>query len=172
MLQGDAPGGDRSRVAVLLAAAGAGAVAGLAGVTVMTLGEKLEQAVTHRPDSYVPARALLTLLGRSPGDDEQPLLWNYAMHVGTGVTVGTLRGVWSVLGLRGPRANAAHTVARLAFDQTVENGTGVGAPPHTWPLSEQVVDVLHKGVYSFVTGLVADRLVPPRLQSGRGRTSH
>lgn len=172
MLQGDGRGGDPSRMAILLSAAGTGALAGLAGVTVMTLGEKLEQAVTHRPDSYVPARALLTLLGRAPGDDDQPLFWNYAMHVGTGVAVGTLRGGWSVLGLRGSMANAAHTLARLAFDQTVENGTGVGAPPHTWPLSEQVVDVLHKGVYSFVTGLVSDRLVPPRLQADRGRASH
>ena len=41
-----------------------GAVAGLAGVAVMTAGEKLEQGLTGRPSSYVPARALLGLLGR------------------------------------------------------------------------------------------------------------
>src|SRR4051812_384383 len=35
-----------------------GAVAGLAGVAVMTAGEELEQRFTHRPDSYVPARTL------------------------------------------------------------------------------------------------------------------
>ena len=66
----------------------------------------------------------------------------------------------------------AHTAVRLAFDQTVENATGAGAPPHTWPPAEQAVDVLHKAVYSLVTGAVAERLVPPSLQSGRGRTSH
>ena len=156
----------------LARAAGRGAVAGVAGVAVMTLGEKMEQAVTHRPDSYVPARALLTLLGRHPRDQEQPLLWNYAMHVGTAAAVGALRGVWAAVGIRGARANLAHTVVRLAFDQTVENTTGVGAPPHTWPAGEQAVDFLHKGVYSVVTGLVADRLVEPRLQSARGVVSH
>ena len=163
---------DPRRVPVLLRSAARGAAAGLVGVAVMTAGEKLEQAVTHRPDSYVPARALLGLLGRPAPDDEQPTGWNYAMHVGTGVVVGALRGVWSAVGLRGPRANVAHTSFRLAFDQTIENATGAGAPPPTWPVAEQLVDVLHKAVYSTVTGIVADRLIPPVLQSSRGTTSH
>ncbi|CAA9317044.1 MAG: hypothetical protein AVDCRST_MAG61-2098 [uncultured Friedmanniella sp.] len=160
------------RLSVLASAAGRGALAGLAGVAAMTAGEKVEQALTHRPNSYVPARALRTLLGRATGDDQRPALWNHTMHWGTGALVGTLAGVWAALGLRGPRAYLTHTVVRLAFDQTVENATGAGAPPHTWPPDEQVIDVLHKAVYSVVTGLVAERLVPARLESARGRTSH
>ena len=65
--------------------------------------------------------------------------------------------VGAAVGLRGPRRHAAHRV-RLSFDQTLENATGVGAPPQTWPPSEQVIDVAHKAVYSFVTGAVADAL--------------
>ena len=161
-----------NRPRTLLPAAARGAVAGLVGVAAMTLSEKAEQAVTSRPNSYVPGRTLLTLLGRSPSDREQPLLWNHAMHWGTGALLGALRGVWAEVGLRGPRANLAHTVVRLATDQTLENATGVGAPPRTWPVQEQVVDVLHKAVYSFATGLAAERLVAPALESQRGRTSH
>ena len=156
----------------LLAAAARGAVAGVVGVAVMTTAEKVEQALTHRPDSYVPGRTLLTLLGRHPGDDERPLGWNHAMHWGTGATLGALRGVWAAVGLRGPRAHLAHTVVRLSFDQTLENATGVGAPPRTWPLREQAWDTAHKAVYSLATGLVAERLVPSRLESRRGTTSH
>ena len=162
----------QSRPQVLVRAAGVGAVAGLAGVAAMTVGEKLEQALTHRPDSFVPARALLTLLGRRPGDADQPPGWNHAMHWTTGALLGALRGVWSATGLRGPLASTWHTAVRLAFDQTVENVTGVGAAPATWPRREKLVDVAHKTVYSLVTGLAADRLIPPALQSGRGRTSH
>ncbi|CAA9296458.1 MAG: hypothetical protein AVDCRST_MAG48-981 [uncultured Friedmanniella sp.] len=161
-----------SRAAALAGAAGRGALAGLAGVAAMTAGEKLEQAITHRPSSYVPGRALRALLGRPIADDVQPVLWNHAMHWGTGAVVGSLAGVWAALGLRGPRAHLAHTAVRLAFDQTVENATGAGAPPHTWPVTEQVVDVLHKAVYCLVTGKVAEHLVPPALESRRGRTSH
>jgi hypothetical protein len=64
-----------------------------------------------------------------------------------------------------------HTVVRLAFDQTLENVTGVGAPPRTWPVREQAVDILHKAVYSVTTGALADRLVAPRLESRRGTIS-
>jgi hypothetical protein len=162
----------QNRSAALLSAALRGAAAGLVGVAVMTAAEKAEQLLTGRPNSYVPARALLTLLGRQPGDDDRPPGWNHAMHWGTGATLGALRGVWAAVGLRGPRAHLAHTIVRLATDQTIENGTGVGAPPRTWPLDEQAVDVLHKAIYSLTTGLVAERLVPPRLESRRGTRSH
>ena len=161
-----------SRPRALLSAVARGSAAGLVGVAVMTAGEKLEQALTGRPDSYVPARTLLTLLGRSPRDRDRPLVWNHVMHWGTGAALGGLRGLWSAVGLRGPRADLAHTVVRLATDQTLENAAGTGAPPHTWPVLEQVVDVAHKAVYSFATGLVTDRLVPPALESRRGTTSH
>ena len=138
----------------------------------MTVAEKVEQSVTGRPNSYVPARALLTLLGRSPTDDAHPPGWNHAMHWGTGALVGGLRGVWSATGIRGGPATLTHTVVRLAFDQTVENATGVGAPPSTWPRSERLVDVTHKAIYALVTGVVSDRMVAPDLQSRRGVTSH
>jgi len=142
------------------------------GVAAMTLGEKLEQSLSGRPDSYVPARALRGLLGLATSDAARPVVWNHAMHWGTGATLGALRGVWAVTGLRGPVVNASHAVTRLACDQTVENATGAGASPRTWPTQELVVDVLHKAVYSCVTGMVADRLLPPVLETRRGRTSH
>jgi hypothetical protein len=153
-------------------AAARGAVSGLLGVAVMTAGEKIEQSVTHRPDSYVPGRTLLTLLGRHPRDADRPVVWNHAMHWGTGAVLGALRGVWAAVGLRGARAHLAHTVVRLSFDQTLENGTGCGAPPRTWPAREQAWDTAHKAVYSLVTGLLAERWVQPSLESRRGTLSH
>lgn len=138
-----------------------GALAGLAGVAVMTAGEKLEQQVTARPDSYVPARTLIALgTGRRLPGTARPPVANHLMHWGTGAAVGALRGIWAASGLRGWRASLWHTSIRLATDQTLENATGVGAPPWTWSRQDQVVDVLHKAVYSFATGIVADRLIP------------
>lgn len=163
---------EASRAKTLCSAAGRGALCGLAGVAVMTAGEKAEQAFTHRPNSYVPARALLALLGRRPVDEQQPLVANHAMHWGTGAALGALRGIWAVTGIRGPSAHAWHTVVRLAVDQTVENATGVGAPPQSWPRQERIVDAAHKAVYSFATGLAADRWIDPVLESRRGTSSH
>ncbi len=145
-------------------------MAGLVGVAVMTAGEQLEQQVTHRPDSYVPGRTLtaLTTGRRLPGSARPPVR-NHLMHWGTGAVVGALRGIWSAAGLRGPRASAWHTVVRLAVDQTLENVTGVGAPPWTWSRRDQVVDVAHKAVYSFTTGAVADRWIPSARGGSGGR---
>ncbi|WP_028813818.1 hypothetical protein [Streptomyces flavidovirens] len=145
-----------------------GLVAGAAGGVVMTLGEKIEQAITGRPDSHVPGRVLerLTGMGERPG--KQPLPVNWAMHFGQAALLGVLRSVMAHAGLRGPVASAQFTVVRLTNDQILENATGVGAPPATWPRTELVVDLLHKTVYGFVTGAVADALAA-RSGPGPGR---
>ncbi|OBQ53028.1 hypothetical protein A4U61_02005 [Streptomyces sp. H-KF8] len=135
-----------------------GLAAGTAGVLVMTLGEKAEQRLTGRPDSHVPARTLERLTGMPERPDSQPVLVNLAMHVGQGAVLGVLRSVMSHVGLRGAGPSAKFAVVRLTSDQILENATGVGAPPSTWPRRELVVDLFHKTVYAFVTGAVADAL--------------
>jgi len=144
----------------------AGATAGLAGTATMTLAEKLEQLVTKRPDSYVPARTLAHLV-RLPKPDRDDWMRNMAMHYGTGVLVGTVRGVMAEAGLRGPQAALLFTPLRLTVDQTLENATGVGSPPWTWPRGELVIDVAHKAVYALAAGAVADRLTRRRVPGRR-----
>ena len=148
------------RARTLSDAALRGSVAGLAGGIAMTLGEKIEQALTGRPNSYVPARTLARVLNLGDPDGDG---WtrNMAMHYGTAALVGAVRGVMSAANLRGPLASLMHAELRLTVDQTLENATGVGAPPWTWPRDELAVDVLHKVVYSLVTGRVSDALVSP-----------
>ncbi|NHC13306.1 hemerythrin domain-containing protein [Motilibacter deserti] len=141
---------------------GAGLLAGAAGVAVMTLGEKVEQALTGRPNSYVPSRVLERLTGLHPADEAERDVLNLAMHWGQGTLLGVVRAAMARRGVRGASGAVAFTGLRLAVDQTLENGTGVGAPPWTWPRDELVIDVAHKAVYAVVTGSVADRLVRTR----------
>lgn len=136
-----------------------GLLAGLVGVAAMTAAEKLEQAVTGRPNSYVPAHTLERLLGLPHRPDRERLGLNWTMHWGQGILLGALRAMMARQGIRGPVASLMFLNLRLLNDQTLENATGVGAPPWTWPLDEQIVDILHKGIYAFVTGAVADHLV-------------
>ena len=135
-----------------------GIVAGAAGAAVMTAGEKLEQRLTGRPDSYVPARVLERLTGLAERPADQARRHNLAMHYGQGAALGVLRSVMARAGLRGPVSSAKFAVVRLTNDQILENATGVGAPPQTWPRNELAVDLVHKVVYAFATGLVADAL--------------
>lgn len=135
-----------------------GVLAGLAGAVAMTAVEKAEQRFTRRPDSHVPARTLERLLGLPERPTRQPVSLNLAMHLGQGALLGALRGVMATAGLRGPWSSAMFWALRLTNDQTLENATGTGAPPWTWPRDELVVDLAHKAVYAGVTGLVADTL--------------
>jgi len=148
-----------------------GMLAGAAGVAVMTSAEKLEQRLTGRPDSYMPAHTLERLLGLRPRPDSERRALNLSMHVGQAVLLGAWRGLMAEGGLRGSRASAAFTLVRLANDQTLENITGQGAPPWTWPRDELAIDVLHKAIYAFATGLVADALAsdPPAWIEARAR---
>ena len=130
---------------MLFGAAARGVGCGVLGTAAMTVAEKAEQALTHRSSSCVPGRTLLMMLGAHPSDSERLLLSNHVMHWGTGAAIGALRGVWAVVGMRGVRADVAHTVVRLSFDQTLENVSGWGrrhrrgqcpnrcGTPLTWP---------------------------------------
>jgi hypothetical protein len=145
---------------MIAGAAVRGAAAGLAGVAAMTLAEKLEQRLTGRPSSYVPAHTLARLLGLSrPDADDWPR--NILMHYGNGIVLGAVRGIMAAANLRGPRATLLHAPLRLAWDQTLENLTGTGAPPWTWPRDELLIDVAHKTVFSLATGALADAVVDP-----------
>ena len=139
-------------------AAWQGVVSGLAGAAVMTASEKLEQRLTGRPDSHVPGLVLARLAGLPERSGEQSRALNLAMHYGQGAVAGVVRSVMAQAGLRGPVASSKFAVLRLTNDQVLENATGVGAPPQTWPRRELAIDLLHKTVYAFVTGVVADAL--------------
>ncbi|HEV2768727.1 MAG TPA: hypothetical protein VGV40_00900, partial [Solirubrobacteraceae bacterium] len=82
-----------------------------------------------------------------------------------------VRGVMAAANLRGPLASLMHAPLRLSLDQTLENATGVGAPPWTWPRDELVVDMGAKTLYALVTGAVADALVEPASKSSVRRAA-
>ncbi|KAK5095830.1 hypothetical protein LTS08_007967 [Lithohypha guttulata] len=140
--------------------------AGAVGVAVMTLGEKVEQVFTKRPNSYVPGKTLAALLGAAGLTSSSERLFasnpdriNHIMHWGQGIAAAGIRGLMAYNGLVGPFGSFMFMCARLMIDQTLENWTGVGALPWTWPVNEQIIDLLHKGVFAAITGYVADRLI-------------
>jgi len=147
---------------------GEGIIAGTVGGLVMTFIEKVEQRLTGRPSSYVPAVTLGRLTGVADQVAERSTPLNLGMHFGQAAALGVVRSIMAEGGLRGPLASLMFTTIRFSNDQTLENYTGSGAPPWTWPRDELAIDLLHKSVYGFATGLVADHLAARR---GPGRGS-
>jgi hypothetical protein len=79
-----------------------GVLAGAGGVAVMTIGEKIEQHLTRRPSSYVPAHTLERVAGVRQRPDRERHAMNLAMHIGQAVLLGAWRGLMAEGGLRGP----------------------------------------------------------------------
>jgi hypothetical protein len=94
------------------------------------------------------------------------------MQWGQGIVLGPVRAWMASRGLGGPFGSFLFTNLRLLNDQALENATGVGAPPWTWPWDEQAVDIAHKAIYAFVTSLVADRLVRDPGAGSRRKDGH
>lgn len=76
-----------------------------------------------------------------------------------GVMTAPIRSIMSYYGIIGPFASFVFTGVRLLAEQTVENAAGTSAAPWTWPINEQVIDLLHKGVFSLVVGYTTDKMV-------------
>ena len=96
----------------------------------MTVGEKIEQAITKRPNSLVPGKTIASLLGLSKAYyNAHPDLINHGMHWGQGAVAATARGLMSYFGIVGPFGSFMFMGLRLFVDQTLENWTGVGALP-------------------------------------------
>jgi hypothetical protein len=126
----------------------------------MTGSNWIEQFFTNRPSSYVPARTMGNHLGVSADFYQRNTnLLNNAHHYGMGMLAGPVRAIMSYYGVIGPFAVFVHTGIRILMDQVMETSVGVSAMPWTWPINEQVIDVLHKGVYALVTGYICDKLV-------------
>ena len=140
----------------------------------MTIAEKTEQSISHRPNSYVPGKTLARLLKFD--FYSSPHTYNWTMHWGQGILAAGIRGAMSYYGIVGPFGSYLFMGVRLLIDQTLENWTGVGSLPwfvmvgnacvlspnqifRTWPVSEQIVDLAHKAIFAATTGYVADRLI-------------
>src|SRR5829696_1064004 len=96
-----------------------GLAAGVVGTAAMTLAEKLEQAMTGRPSSFVPGHTLERLLRLPRRPDEERIGLNLAMHWGQGVLFGALRGWMAARGVRGPAVDLA---GRRAGDRPAAQG--------------------------------------------------
>jgi hypothetical protein len=119
--------------------------------------QKVEQLLTNRPSSYVPARTISTHLGISSSfyARHEDLL-NHAHHFAMAMLAAPIRATMSYYGVIGPVATFVHTGLRIMVDQTFEIGAGVSDWPWKWPINEQVIDVFHKGVYALTVGWICD----------------
>jgi hypothetical protein len=135
-----------------------GAIAGLAGVSMMTAFQKLvEMPLTGRKDSFAPAKMaakLLPLGSKRAGDPRV----NYATHFALGIGWGAARGIAARTGLTGQRAVAAVFGILWTGDVMAMTALGLDEPPTRWSRRDLAIDVIDKLVLAEATGVVFEQL--------------
>ncbi|OCF62014.1 hypothetical protein L486_01680 [Kwoniella mangroviensis CBS 10435] len=129
-----------------------GLTAGFLGVAVYVIlaftGTSSDEKISN---SEVTGLTLARLIGRS----EKGKL-NLVMHFGQDALLGVVRAFMAAHGMRGPFVDFILIGLRLSVDHALENYVDSRALPWTWPVSEQVIGILHKGVFAFATGYICD----------------
>jgi hypothetical protein len=146
-----------------------GLAAGVMGTVALNLTNTLEQRMTGRPDSYVPAHTLQRLLHLKEKSDQNSAPANAVFQWGIGAFSGALRGVMSRAGMRGPYASFIHLAARVCTDQSLENSVNRSTAPWTWPHDEQLLDLAHKAAYAVVAGAITDKFVKSAANTASNR---
>lgn len=151
------------------AAAGVGALAGLAGTAAMTISSTVEAKLRGRGASDTPVKAASTVLGVEPMDEAAKARFGNLVHWGYGTGWGAVRGLFDVAGLHGPTAAGAHLGAVWAGEQVVLPATGASSPAWKWPATEIGIDLLHHAVYAAATSAAYELLDPHRRSTQRHR---
>lgn len=134
-----------------------GLIAGLAGTAAITLSQTIEMKLTKRKPSDAPAEAVEKALDITSAEDDkkdfsQKIHWVY------GTTWGIMRGLLSLVGIRGFAATTLHTAAVWGTAVNMEPKLGIAPPIQEWETKDIAVDVFHHCVYAIVAGLVYDAL--------------
>lgn len=141
-----------------LAALPRGAVAGLGGAAAMSVSTNLEMRLRNRPPSYAPAKALGRMLGIDADSDQTEKLLGLLGHVGTAVSLGTVRGLLDRAGLGPGSSGFALFVLAMAPEVIAVPALGAADPPWRWSRTEAALSVLHHAVFAAGTTVAYERL--------------
>ncbi len=137
---------------------GKGLIAGLAATAAITLSQMIEMKFTHREPSEAPLKAAGKVIGVKPKSKYEKKKVSQEIHWAYGASLGMLRGIINLTGLKGLPATAAHFA-------TVWGGSMImlpalkAAPPVIEENRKTIaIDGFHHAVYALTAGLVYDAL--------------
>jgi hypothetical protein len=149
LLRGRAP---RRRPAVealdaLAVALGRGLLAGVAATAAITVASTAEMKLRGRPPSTAPAKVAGKLLGVKPRKRAGDRFATVA-HAAAGVSLGAVRGLLDLAGVRGPAAPVAFFAIGWLPELVVVPAAGAAPPPWRWGAKELAISAAHHAVYA------------------------
>lgn len=139
-------------------AIGVGIIAGLAGTLAITLSRAAERRITGRKSNDTAekaAREVLDIKPVTPGKSEKV---SQEVHLGYGTSLGLIRGILSLAGMRGIAATAIHFVTVWGNALVMLPLLRVTAPVTKEKVKSIAIDAFHHLVYAATAGLVFDAI--------------
>jgi hypothetical protein len=140
-------------------AIGVGLMAGLAGTIAMTLCQMAEMKVTGRKPSNTPANAVREVLDVEPVSPAKAEEVSNEVHFTYGTSLGMIRGILGLAGLKGMIANTFHFLIVWGGKLFMLPSLRVAAPITHQSAKTIATDVVHHAVYIATAGCVYDAII-------------
>jgi hypothetical protein len=140
-------------------AIGVGLIAGLAGTITMTLCQMAEMKVTGRKPSNTPANAVREALDVEPVSESKSEEVSNEVHLTYGTSLGMIRGILGLVGLKGMIANSLHFLIVWGGKIFMLPSLRVAAPITHENAKTITTDVVHHLVYVTTVGCVYDAIM-------------
>lgn len=146
-------------MAQLGTAIGVGLISGLAGTIAMTICQRIDMEITGRKGSDTPATAVREVLDIKPVTESKTKELSSRVHWVYGTSLGLVRGLLSLFGIKGTPASTAHFALVWATELVMLPSLRV-APPITHESPKTIAkDAMYHGIYALGTGLVFDAIM-------------
>lgn len=149
----------QSGLANLGTAIGVGLIAGLAGTIVMTLCQMAEMKVTGRKPSNTPENAVREALDVKAVTESKRKEVSSEIHFTYGTSLGMIRGILGLAGLKGMIANSLHFLIVWGGKIFMLPSLRVAAPITHENAKTITADVIHHLVYVTTVGCVYDGIM-------------
>jgi hypothetical protein len=140
------------------AALGRGLIAGLVGTAAITLSQTIERKITGKPTNFAPGDAASKALDIEASKMEARKKFSDEVNWVYGTSWGSVRGMLSLMGLKGLPATAIHWAAVFYTAITIEPDFEVAPPINEWSKKSIAMFALHHVIYAATAGLVYDAI--------------
>jgi len=140
-------------------AIGVGLIAGLAGTIAMTLCQIAEMKVTGRKPSNTPANAVREVFDVEPVTESKSEEVSNEVHFTYGTSLGMIRGLIGLAGLKGMIANTIHFIIIWGGKIFMLPSLRVAAPITHEDAKSITTDIVHHVVYVTTAGCVYDAIM-------------
>ena len=149
----------QNALANLGTAIGVGLIAGLAGTIAMTLCQMAEMKVSGRKPSDTPANAVREVLDVEPVTPRRAEEVSNEVHIAYGTSLGMIRGLLGLTGLKGMLANTLHFIIIWGGKIFMLPSLRVAAPITHENAKTITTDIVHHVVYVTTAGCVYDAIM-------------